>query len=557
MKILNVNNKADILSSVLWQYDGAAKLKSLIKAKQAFTDTNLTAFWQNWYRNVFNIDTADSFGLAVWGRILQFPRQFTGPDGSLQTFDDNQYRLLLKGQILKFRSGGTVPDINLYLKTIFEDFGPAYVLDNLDMSITLFLNFEPPEWLDWLLANIDFIPSPAGVQVKYNVIPEDVFGFAGSGLETFNNGVFYSDYNENIEDKKDKYQFYLDAPETADVSLNGVKINYTPEVKEFWYYDEEQDISYYKITAAAGYYAYLDKNSNYSLNVGRAGFETFTQTGAASSDIRLKLYEYYVTVGEGVNLQINGQDVDTYNQMWGCYSLEDTFSFTWAISKDGDIKTSYLPHVLGYPSGYLNHIDLGAPAGIFSMNKIRSDKPGAEELYSFILSKTGTLQIDMTAESGLYNGAFNSSACAKSGSTLFKLQAMQGDVFSFKKLNGGVKDEETHGGAGLALYVNNKYIASAGGGGAIDTASGLGYGGGGYNGGAVIGGGISGAGIVAEKNTAVSQRAGGGNIITNSVSAYGGTGFADEEHKNILSPIIYKTAINGGFGSIYVQEADQ
>ncbi len=145
MKILNTDNKTDLLKNIFWQYDSAEKLKSLITQKQAYYDKAFTTFWQNWYKNVFDLSTANTFGLNLWGFILNLPRQIKSKSGNVAILNDEQYRILLKGQFLKFKSGGTVPEINEYLKAAFGNLGEIYVLDNLDMSLTLFIGFEPPD----------------------------------------------------------------------------------------------------------------------------------------------------------------------------------------------------------------------------------------------------------------------------------------------------------------------------------------------------------------------------------------------------------------------------
>lgn len=63
----------DFSLPILWQYAEATNLLNLIAAKQVWYNTNFTQFWTNWYKNVFNLLTANSFGLSVWSYILNLP----------------------------------------------------------------------------------------------------------------------------------------------------------------------------------------------------------------------------------------------------------------------------------------------------------------------------------------------------------------------------------------------------------------------------------------------------------------------------------------------------
>ena len=68
--IADFDSSVDLVRALLWQHGNATALRSLIESKQDWYNINQATFWANWYRDVFNIDTANDFGLAVWGRIL-------------------------------------------------------------------------------------------------------------------------------------------------------------------------------------------------------------------------------------------------------------------------------------------------------------------------------------------------------------------------------------------------------------------------------------------------------------------------------------------------------
>lgn len=58
----------------LWQYDKAENLVSVLKAEESFLSLNVTNFWEDWFNNVFNLKTANTFGLETWGKVLGVPR---------------------------------------------------------------------------------------------------------------------------------------------------------------------------------------------------------------------------------------------------------------------------------------------------------------------------------------------------------------------------------------------------------------------------------------------------------------------------------------------------
>lgn len=191
MDILDPNFKVDLLNNILWQYDNATALKSLLSQKSAWVNINNNEFWKEWYQNVFNLPTANDFGLSVWGKILNFPRQITLKDGTGYNLSTEQYRLILMGQLQKFRMRGTVPEINQWLTTVFGSQGPAYVIDNYNMTTVFIFEFQPTDDQQFLLDNVDFLPRPAGVGYEIRILPNIYLGFEGSRRQTFDNGIIY------------------------------------------------------------------------------------------------------------------------------------------------------------------------------------------------------------------------------------------------------------------------------------------------------------------------------------------------------------------------------
>jgi len=180
--------------ALLWQYNNAASLQSLIASKQAWYDTYQEQFWEDWFTNVFALDTADDFGLSVWAIILGQPIVFNnqpimgqvpwGFGTSNENFNNGNFfagtgtytlptevaRTLLQLRAFQLVSSGTVPETNRMLAYVFGDMGSAWLVDNYDMTQTYMFDFALSADLQWCFNNIDILPRPAGVSSTYEVI---------------------------------------------------------------------------------------------------------------------------------------------------------------------------------------------------------------------------------------------------------------------------------------------------------------------------------------------------------------------------------------------------
>lgn len=190
MDIQTFNFSVDLLRAILWQYTSATNLQGILNAKNTWYIQNQTDFWNDWLTDVFDLRTANSFGLSVWSMILGQPI-FTnfGPvnptnafgfTSNHKNFDNGNFgsvtggnrvytptvaRLLLQIRYFQLISSGTVPETNRLLKYLFaEDYGLAYLVDNHDMSQTYYFEFVIPSEIRYMLDNTDVLPRPAGVK---------------------------------------------------------------------------------------------------------------------------------------------------------------------------------------------------------------------------------------------------------------------------------------------------------------------------------------------------------------------------------------------------------
>lgn len=206
----------DLLRSLLWQYDRAAAIRSLAEAKQAFYEAKAAGFWNDWYTDVFDLRTANSFGLSVWALILDLPLAFDIPaSGSVpfgfdphgSNFDNSNFgsdaptanpltveqrRLALRLRYFQLTTNATVASINEFLAALFGDQGRAYVVDGQDMTAAYVFEFIPDPMLFMVITSLDLLPRPAGVKVTVLTSADgDGFGFTDYG-QPFDQGSFAS-----------------------------------------------------------------------------------------------------------------------------------------------------------------------------------------------------------------------------------------------------------------------------------------------------------------------------------------------------------------------------
>lgn len=181
-----------MLQALLWQHNNAPVLNSLMASKQTWYDENHTAFWNDWYTDVFDLRTCNLFGMCVWAIILGIPLSIIlDPDHTTrQAFGFKPYgrnfnhanfatiqqvvtkltleeqRIVLQLRYFQLISNGAVPATNRFLARIFVNFGPAFIRDHLDMTITYKFQFALSSGLRFVLSNYDLLPRDTGVSVK-------------------------------------------------------------------------------------------------------------------------------------------------------------------------------------------------------------------------------------------------------------------------------------------------------------------------------------------------------------------------------------------------------
>ena len=115
---------------VLWQYDNS-NLVGFVQLLADFLGQSTKQFWEDWQSDVVNVNTANDFGLAVWGKVLGIER----PVISTGTISTELFRKIIKARFELMNSSAAIPDYIKYVDAIFGE-GMVTVTDGNDMSIS-------------------------------------------------------------------------------------------------------------------------------------------------------------------------------------------------------------------------------------------------------------------------------------------------------------------------------------------------------------------------------------------------------------------------------------
>lgn len=144
----------DVWQTIISQYANSEILTRLIRNLDAYIDQRRN--FDNFYKFIWNVDTAQGVGLDIWGRIVGVNRVLNvaeeeyfgfeqaspgvatfghGPYYSGQTVTNNfrltdqAYRLLIMAKAAANITNGSIPAINRILMTLFPGRGNCYVTE--------------------------------------------------------------------------------------------------------------------------------------------------------------------------------------------------------------------------------------------------------------------------------------------------------------------------------------------------------------------------------------------------------------------------------------------
>lgn len=209
----------DVEKTIISQYANSPTICQLIRNMNAHIDPQ--ADIDNFFYWVWNVDTAQGFGLDDWGRIVNISRYLTLPTepfyfgfsqqneaqpfdqapfyngtGETQTYAlaDNEYRKLILAKALSNITATTVPAINQMLQNLFADSGRCYVNDTGGMQMRYTFEFIPTPFQFAVLTQSGALARPAGVDAILIAIAFPVFGFSEQlpGVVPFGEGTFFT-----------------------------------------------------------------------------------------------------------------------------------------------------------------------------------------------------------------------------------------------------------------------------------------------------------------------------------------------------------------------------
>lgn len=194
----------NVEQTIISQYGNSATITQLVRNMNQYLDPR--ADFDAFYNFVWNVDTAQGFGLDIWGRIVNISRELQIPtanyfgfsqalpgafpfneqpfyDGTApatQTYilGDDAYRKLIMVKALANISATNAPSLNQLLQNMFAGRGRCYVNDLGNMQMRYTFEFLLTDYELAIITQSGAFPRPAGVGAVLITTEYPVFGFA-------------------------------------------------------------------------------------------------------------------------------------------------------------------------------------------------------------------------------------------------------------------------------------------------------------------------------------------------------------------------------------------
>ena len=209
----------NVEKTIISQYGPSATITRLVRDMDASIDPRADIDAFDSY--VWNVETAQGFGLDVWGRIVGISRALKIPDspdyfgfneatGSAHSFGespfyagtppatqtyllgDDAYRQLILIKALANISATNAPTLNTLLRNMFNGRGRTYVNDTGGMALRYTFEFDLTPYEFAIITQAGALPRPAGVSAAVFSTALPLFGFseAGASAAPFGEGIF-------------------------------------------------------------------------------------------------------------------------------------------------------------------------------------------------------------------------------------------------------------------------------------------------------------------------------------------------------------------------------
>jgi len=182
-----MNNYTDTIAS---QYGNSPTILSLIESFNAAVDPSLDV--DNFMTHVWQVSTAQGFGLDIWGRIVGVSRII--PTNPATVLTDDQFRQLILLKALSNISRASSYSINTLLLEWMNGRGRTYINDIGNMEIRYMFEFALEPFEITIITKSGIFLRPAGVGGWMVTTEVPVFGFSGmtDGAVPFGQAPFIS-----------------------------------------------------------------------------------------------------------------------------------------------------------------------------------------------------------------------------------------------------------------------------------------------------------------------------------------------------------------------------
>jgi hypothetical protein len=176
---------------IISEYKNSPVIDNLILSFNSAMDQ--TANLSNLFDLIWNVQTAEGYGLDVWGRIVGVQRTIFIP-GTVQylgfeeaglswtgfnqgifysggfltqnfTLDDADFKRLILAKAASNVCDGAIPSVNKILLALFPGRGACYVVDNQNMSVTYTFHFALSAVELAIVSQLNVLPTATGVAV--------------------------------------------------------------------------------------------------------------------------------------------------------------------------------------------------------------------------------------------------------------------------------------------------------------------------------------------------------------------------------------------------------
>jgi hypothetical protein len=195
------------------QYGTSPHIKGIIESFAKRIDPTIDI--ETFYHDYFDPRTAVGVGLDIWGVIVGADRlievdsyDFFGLLGQNMSNMDNAPFWVEKGSTNIYRmsdpafreliflkayaniADATLPSIKYVINTLYPNGATAISAGHMKIRV-IFLSYIVPAYSFALLKKYGLFNLGAGVGWEYYIVdPDTTFGFAGSGMQNFDNGIF-------------------------------------------------------------------------------------------------------------------------------------------------------------------------------------------------------------------------------------------------------------------------------------------------------------------------------------------------------------------------------